>query len=230
MTVHPARRTLRAAEVPAQGLAVLAGVLAAAGIAVHRTGRRSGATDAEATMTLPGDGIVSRPTLVCDRVTTYAASPEEVWPWIVQLGKDRAGWYLPSPVASLVPRRRQGAWVVRPHLQRLVVGEVVPDWGPMPFTVHAVAPYRHIVYSADRGAGDDPGSSRSLALSWALVLRPVGPGTRLHLRLRMRGTARFPAAVQALGGFVDYLTIALLFAGLRQRLRAATGEDQSADQ
>jgi hypothetical protein len=36
--------------------------------------------------------------------------------------------------------------------------------------------------------------------------------------------------VQALGGFVDYLTIALLFAGLRQRLRAATGEDQSADQ
>jgi len=228
MAVRRARRPLGPAELPA---GVLAAALAAAGVVVHRTGRRSGATDAEVTMTLPGDAIVSRPTLVCDRVTTYAASPEEVWPWIVQLGKDRAGWYLPSPVASLLPRRRQGAWAVRPDLQRLVAGEVVPDWGPMPFTVHAVEPYRHIVYTADRGAADsDPGSSRPLALSWALVLRPVGPGTRLHLRLRMRITTRFPAAVQAIGGFVDYLTIALLFAGLRQRLRVRHGDDQSADQ
>lgn len=203
----------------------LAGVGIAA--AVHRTGRRSGATDAETGMALPGDDIVARPTLVCDRAVTYRVPPAGLWPWIVQLGKDRAGWYLPRPIASVLPLRRQGAWAVRPELQRLSVGAVVPDWGPLPFTVHALEPDEHVVYRAARPAQGDHGSSRPLLLSWALVLRPDGSGTRLHLRLRMRGTARFPAAVQALGGFVDHLTVALLFAGLGQRLRAAA---QSADQ
>ncbi|HWO66712.1 MAG TPA: hypothetical protein VNO31_42445, partial [Umezawaea sp.] len=53
----------------------------------------------------PGDGIVPRPDVVMDRGFDLAASPRAVWPWIVQLGKARAGWYLPRAVERWLPRR-----------------------------------------------------------------------------------------------------------------------------
>jgi len=200
------------------GFTAVAVVAAAAAVVARQVGRHSGATAADVARSLPGDDAVTDPTAVFDRVTTYENSPSEVWPWIAQLGKDRGGWYLPRPVAWLVPRSRQGAWAIQPELQRLTVGEVVPDWGPLPFTVHAVTAYDHLVYSAERTDDHDSGS-RPLSFSWALVLRPDGAGTRLHLRLRLRSGTAFPAVLRSLGGLVDQATVALMFAGLRQRLR-----------
>ena len=52
-----------------------------------------------------------------------------VWPWIVQLGKWRAGWYLPRSVERLVPPARRATRRVLPQWQGLSVGDVVPDYG-----------------------------------------------------------------------------------------------------
>jgi hypothetical protein len=52
-----------------------------------------GATDVEIDRAMPGDGIVDRPVFVATRAMTVAAAPEDVWPWIVQIGHTRAGWY-----------------------------------------------------------------------------------------------------------------------------------------
>ena len=54
---------------------------------------RWGATDDEVARTLPGDEIVVPDVGSVTRAITIAAPPEKVWPWLVQIGLGRAGWY-----------------------------------------------------------------------------------------------------------------------------------------
>ncbi|HYO17877.1 MAG TPA: hypothetical protein VES02_04325 [Dermatophilaceae bacterium] len=98
--------------------------------ALERYGRRSGATRAEGRMGLPGDEIVRRPLWQSTRAITIDATPDRVWPWIVQMGfpPHRAGWYTPHwlDVAMWGERPRSAARIM-PELQALAVGETVPD-------------------------------------------------------------------------------------------------------
>ena len=52
-----------------------------------------GASAAERTMPLPGDDLVPDPTFNATRALTVHAPPECIYPWIVQMGLGRAGWY-----------------------------------------------------------------------------------------------------------------------------------------
>src|SRR4029450_1696876 len=54
---------------------------------------RWGATDDELAAAMPGDSIVPRPSFNATRAITVDAPSEDVWPWLVQLGYGRAGWY-----------------------------------------------------------------------------------------------------------------------------------------
>lgn len=183
--------------------------------------RCSGATDAEVALRLPGDDLVPDATEAIDRCTTLPAPPDAVWPWLVQLGKRRAGWYFPRRVEVFLPRR--GLRHIDASLQRVAVGDDIPDWGPGDpvFRAAVVDPGRSLVWHSlrDRAHGHrwpvDPSGPHVLALSWALVLQPVPDGTRLHIRLRLRVNN---AALAKLGGIVDWVTIVLLFRGLRERV------------
>jgi hypothetical protein len=173
------------------------------------------ATPREVAAARPGDGVVPRADVVMDRAFDLPAPPEQVWPWLVQLGKRRAGWYLPRAVERLVPPSRRAAREVLPRWQQLAVGDVVPDWGGThaTFEVLEIAPARHLVYGSTRG---------STRLTWAIVLRPqdAGPGnagTRVHLRLRLAPVRRVRLA-ESVGGLVDALTVAGMAAGLAERL------------
>jgi len=55
--------------------------------------RRWGATDDEVRRAMPGDGVVLNAGYVATRAVTIKAPPEQVWPWLVQIGSGRAGWY-----------------------------------------------------------------------------------------------------------------------------------------
>jgi len=69
------------------------------------------ATAAERRATRPGDRLIEPADVVMDRAFTVDAPAEAVWPWLVQLGKNRAGWYLPRGVERFVPRgRRVNCW------------------------------------------------------------------------------------------------------------------------
>ncbi len=171
-----------------------------------------------------------------DRAGTLPALPEQVWPWLVQLGKGRAGWYFPAGVERAIPTERRGLRRLAPGYQRLAVGDRIGDWGPgdPEFRAEVVDPPRTLVWSSlrqrSRGHrwpdGDiDPWApdlpDDVLALSWALVLRPVGADSaRLQLRLRARSRSRLKPLWQAAGGAFDWLTVRLLLAGLRDRLAA----------
>ncbi len=170
------------------------------------------ATEAERAATLPGDDIVPDASVIMDRAFTLTGAPAEVWPWFVQLGKARAGWYLPRWVERFVPSDRRAYRSIEPGLQELAVGDVIPDWGgrDATFTVAALNPQQSLVHVSTRGR---------VRLSWAISLSDGGgTTTRVHLRLRLGGVRRVRVARVA-GGFFDWLTIVGLAAGLRERLR-----------
>jgi hypothetical protein len=199
----------------ALALVLLLGVALAA---AARVGRRSGVTGAELATPLPGDDVVPDARVVIDRATTLSAPSERVWPWIVQLGKGRGGWYFPAWIEAVVPRHRRGLRHVEPRWQRLAVGDVIPDWGGpgATFEVVTLDPPRALVHRSVRGRGD----REPVRISWALVLTPVDAGTRLHLRLRISALGRrAPRLMTTLAGLVDEATVAPLFAGLAERLR-----------
>src|SRR5512139_3909473 len=62
-------------------------------LVVRPRAARWGATDEEAGRPLPGDGVVCGRAYVATRAITIDAPPEDVWPWIVQMGSGRGGWY-----------------------------------------------------------------------------------------------------------------------------------------
>lgn len=172
-------------------------------------------TVAERASSLPGDDVLAPADVVMDRAFTLEAPPDAVWPWIVQLGKRRAGWYFPALAERVVPPARRGLRRIDHRLQALSVGDVVPDWGgaDATFTVVELAPARHLLYGSTRG---------STHLTWCLQLTPVGGQlTRMHLRLRL-APVRHRFVAEHGGGLIDQLTVMGLAAGLRERVRATS--------
>jgi hypothetical protein len=163
---------------------------------------------------LPGDDLVPRPDVVMDRAFDLPARAEDVWPWFVQLGKRRAGWYLPRRIERVVPRSRRALRRIDPALQVLRVGSVIPDWGGRDetFEVAAIDPPHALVLTTQRG--------RTFG-SWSIVLTgydaPAGPATHVHLRLRLT-PVRHRRLAGTLGGLLDASTVAGLAAGLQERL------------
>ena len=167
-------------------------------------------TAAEVAGTLPGDELVPDANVVMDRAFDLDAPLEQVWPWFVQLGKQRAGWYFPRSVERFVPRSRRGLRRLDPRFD-LTVGDVIPDWGGREetFEVAILDAPTTLVHISRRG---------HVRLSWAITLHPVGDDrTRAHLRLRMAGIKRERLA-EVGGGLFDWATILGLAAGLRERL------------
>ncbi|MBI3691872.1 MAG: hypothetical protein HY239_14800, partial [Mycolicibacterium aromaticivorans] len=110
---------------------VLATWMAAAGIAaVYRWVLRPtmyawGATDEEVAAELPGDGLVEPGSTRTTRAITIDAPVEEVWPWLVQIGENRGGFYSYDVLERLVGTRIHNADVVHPEWQQLQVADTV---------------------------------------------------------------------------------------------------------
>jgi hypothetical protein len=108
------------------------GALAAAGVLlavygklVHPWLRTWRATEEELRGPWPGDELVDRIVSTTTRAITIDAPPAAVWPWIVQIGQDRAGFYsyrvLENAVGADMPNVR---WIV-PEFQHRAVGDTV---------------------------------------------------------------------------------------------------------
>ena len=72
---------------------------------IGHLGTRSGVTSAQVSETLPGDEIFPDPWITIDRAGTMPAAASTTWPWVAQLGADRAGWYAPIWFEDLIDRR-----------------------------------------------------------------------------------------------------------------------------
>ena len=162
---------------------------------------------------LPGDALIADAPLSWDREAILAASPAQVWPWLLQLGKGRGGWYLPARVERGLPPSRRALRHIDPAFVTVAVGDRVPDYGPGGwFEARTVDPERALVWWTRRG--------RDLEFSWALVCEPVATGTRLRVRIRMnrRLGGRTRPLLEGGGELVDRAFIAIMLAGLRERV------------
>jgi hypothetical protein len=175
------------------------------------------ATAAERAVPRAGDNLVDPADVVMDRAFTVDGTPDTVWPWLVQLGKRRAGWYLPRRVERFVPPSRRAARVVDPKWSHLGVGDIVPDYGgrDATFEVAEIARPSALVYRSRRGRTD---------LTWSITAESIPAGTagapeqtRVFLRLRLAPVRR-PLLAETAGEFFDQLTVAGMAAGLRERL------------
>ena len=103
------------------GIALLT-IFVAAGLMYHFALRswclRWGTTPAEAHATLPGDELFPVYAGEATHAITIHASPQQVWPWLMQIGQDRSGFYSYTFLENV-------AGSDMPKVERLV-----PDWKP----------------------------------------------------------------------------------------------------
>ncbi len=192
-------------------------------IVSRRLGKRSGVSNFEIQKRLPGDQLIAGRKEIINRATTLPASAETVWPWILQLGKHRAGWYAPAWLEKLVVpnKAKRGSRVVLPKFQHPKIGDVHPDWGGGYLQVAEIIPNQAVVYLASHKNEQQPVPDGDFIFSWALTLEAIDDKTcHLLIRLQMRHPKRLLTKIflSTFGAFFDYLTIVVLFAGLKERL------------
>lgn len=156
-------------------------------------GRTSGSTRAERARSLPGDDLVATPHFVTNHAITIGAPPSDIWPWLVQMGWQRAGWYTARWVDVLLfPANNAAASRIHPEWQGLAIGDQVPDGPPETecyFVVRELEPGRHLVlYSRSHLPPDFRDRiGASIDWTWVFALTDLGDGrTRFHFRSRAR--------------------------------------------
>jgi hypothetical protein len=145
--------------------------------------RRWGSSEEERALELPGDEFVPEPQWSYNHAVSINAPRATVWPWLVQLGQGRGGFYTYEGLENLVGCQIHNVMVIRPELQRLQVGDTIVTHGRSGFgpPVTLLEPERALVLG---GPPNDKGSRST----WAFHLLD-GPDGTTRLLERGRGVA-----------------------------------------
>jgi hypothetical protein len=208
---------------------VVAASVVGAVAAAQWLGRTSGSTRAERRRRLPGDELVDHPTVVTNHAITIPAPPSQVWPWLVQMGWHRGGWYTARWVDRLLfPANWPSVTQLVPELQRpLGVGDRIPDGPPGTAWLvveHVQAPHLLVLHSTTHLP--PPWRARlgaAIDWAWTFTLDPASDG-RTRLLLRVRGSTRpwwLTAAYVAAIVPADYLMAGSMLKGIRRRVAPA---------
>ena len=232
------------------GAAAAAGAAATYAFAVRPWWRSWGVDPADASVARPGDHLVGDATVTETRGLEIGAPPDAVWPWLVQMGYNRAGWYSYDAIDM------KGASLDRidPALQQIAVGDVIPNSPDTAFEVKVVEPGRALVLYADEKLVEEQVAAArarkeageaieatpvnlqtaekmmppmpGFAASWAFVLEPLDGGARTRLveRFRVRMPAPEGPASVVMGeafGFGVFAMVRKQMLGIRDRAEAA---------
>jgi hypothetical protein len=150
-----------------------AGTLVAYALFVRPWHLKWGATEEELKMSLPGDGLVEHPKLNATHAITINARVEDVWPWLVQIGQKRGGFYSYTSLENLFGCEMRNADQIVLQWQEVKVGDEV--W------LHPKAPPLKVL-------AIEPGRAIVLENSWTFFLQPIDDHTT---RLIIRGRGEF---------------------------------------
>lgn len=175
--------------------------------------RRLGANQAELKRTYPGDDLYGHAEVIT-RAVTIEARASDIWPWIVQMGYGRAGWYSVDLLDNL---GRSSAHQILPQYQQLEVGDDVPTSARTAFRVHDIEPERFLVLTYEGRFG---------GASWLFWLEPIDDNTtRLVERIRGHASANpLVQLTQLLGDAGDVVMMLTHLQNLKRRAERSAAE------
>lgn len=203
--------------------AVAAGSVSAYARLVKPWVERWGATDEELSARLPGDDLVAAPATQVTRAITVEAPPEVVWPWIVQLGADRGGFYSYDWLENLFGLGIRSADHVVDAWQDLHVGDVVHAnrAGTGGWYVVELRPYEVLVLKVANLAAGRPLRRNELfrwEFLWTFALRPIdSERTRLIVRERVAVDSPLTRAWMSPMGVVSFAMSRRMMLGIKVR-------------
>lgn len=167
------------------------------------------ATAEEKSSRLAGDQLIASPMIVTTHAITVNAAPGLVWPWVVQIGQNRAGFYSYTLLENLMGCRMKNADRVHSEWQSLSVDDHVelhPKFRPL--IVNEVVPQERLVLR----------QKHPLHWTWSFILKPQASSTRLIVRSTVARTGLLTTAVvypvMTIG---HYVMERRMLIGIRQR-------------
>ena len=144
---------------------------------------------------MPGDDSVPDAQLVVNGASDVGAAPESVWPWLVQMGAGRGGFYSYDRLERLIGMKTKSADSILPEHQSLQVGDAI-----------AFGPWRNAYATVTIADGPNALAMRlrdsaqgRFDWSWSFVVSATTTGSRLIVRARYRWESRaLEPAVRAL--------------------------------
>ena len=156
---------------------------------------------------MAGDEVIKSPTFNATRAVTIQARPEHIFPWIVQMGVTRAGWYSIDLLDNL---NRPSAEVILPEFQNLHAGDVIP----MSPDGKSGTYVKDFVSNQWMLWGDEGGDS-----TWVWGLYPIDEThTRLITRVRVKYHWLSPTIIfSMLVEFTDIVMMRKCMLGIQRR-------------
>jgi hypothetical protein len=175
---------------------------------------------------MAGDGLLDRHTYSGTLAITMHARPEDLWPWLVQIGYQRGGLYSYDWLDRIFGfLDRPSANRILPEFQRLAVGDTIPVGQGPGWPVATLDPNRALVLDMRNMGGID--------WVWQFGIYPIDE-TRIRFVTRSRVTARtllgwvMTCAIEPAG----FIMTRRMLLGLKERAeatRAARVRDRLAD-
>ena len=238
-------------------VAVVAGATTLGGAAAWLTVRpwwhAWGVDEGEAATSLPGDDVVASAPVSDTRAITIDAPPSAVWPWLIQMGFGRGGWYS----YDVMDMKGRSADQILPELQSLAAGDTVPTHPRGGFEVKAIEPGHALVLYLDSdmvrsqaaaakanraeahaaatpvnlqagGALMGAAQPTEFAASWTFVVEPLADNrTRLIERFRIRfdgGDQPWTKFTLPFMGFGVFVMVRRQLLGIKARVERARPE------
>ena len=170
-----------------------------------------GATEEEIGRVMAGDELVRAPTFNATRAVTIEGRPEEIWPWIVQIGYKRAGFYSHDRLDNDgIPSADR----ILPEFQNLSVGDTIPLSRSAGAEVRVLQPNEYmLLVVADHG-------DEEKLWTWAWGLYELDSNrTRLVTRLRVRESFRNTLMLDAF----EIVMMRKCLLGIKRRAENAIG-------
>jgi hypothetical protein len=141
---------------------------------------RWGATPGEVSRLLPGDDIVTQPVMSATHAITIQAPVDRVWPWVVQIGQRRGGFYSYDWLENLLNMDIHNADDINPEWQNPQAGDVIRFWRGTGIPVLQIKSPRLMVL------GGSFAPEQTMGGSWTFVLESLdSQTTRLIVRTRV---------------------------------------------
>ena len=193
-------------------------------VAIRPSQLHWGATQEEVARSMPADELVPSPSFCATRAVTIHARPEAIWPWLAQMGYNRAGYYgydLIENIGSTTGLRSAGT--ILPALQNPKTGDVLPISAAASMHFGAIQPGSYLVW---RGATTPSDGT----IVWALY--PIDEAhTRLvsRVRLHYHWSAPGPLLLDLFTEFGDHVAVRRILLGIKGHVEGIPSQSLAAE-